>query len=103
MREPALLEATASFLADAAHGGAAVEFGIGTGRGALRLSKAYPTTGSLWATAQGSSNRRIATFGLPKWTSWPNSLDSLCENGGRTGIALHSRTRAPTPFQSGNA
>ena len=39
MREPALLEATASFLADAADGGAALEFGIGTGRVALPLSE----------------------------------------------------------------
>jgi SAM-dependent methyltransferase len=39
MWEPTLLGATASFLADAAKGGAALEFGIGTGRIALSLSK----------------------------------------------------------------
>ena len=35
--EPAALERTVSFLADAADGGAALEFGIGTGRVALPL------------------------------------------------------------------
>jgi SAM-dependent methyltransferase len=39
MFEPALLEATVRFLADAAEGGAALEFGIGTGRVALPLSQ----------------------------------------------------------------
>ncbi len=39
MWEYALLQATASFLADAADGGAALEFGIGTGRVALPLSQ----------------------------------------------------------------
>jgi SAM-dependent methyltransferase len=39
MWEPALLQATVSFLADAADGGAALEFGIGTGRVALPLSE----------------------------------------------------------------
>ena len=37
MYEPSLLDATADFLADAAHGGPALEFGIGTGRIALPL------------------------------------------------------------------
>ena len=39
MYVPALLEATADFLAAEAHGGSALEFGIGTGRVALPLSQ----------------------------------------------------------------
>jgi SAM-dependent methyltransferase len=39
MYAPALLEATADFLAAEARGGAALEFGIGTGRVALPLSR----------------------------------------------------------------
>ena len=39
MSEPALLEATVHFLADAAEGEAALEFGIGTGRVAIPLSQ----------------------------------------------------------------
>jgi SAM-dependent methyltransferase len=39
MYEPALLDATADFLATAARGGRALEFGIGTGRVALPLSQ----------------------------------------------------------------
>jgi SAM-dependent methyltransferase len=39
MFEPQLLAATADFLADLAHGGPALEFGIGTGRVALPLSQ----------------------------------------------------------------
>ena len=38
MYEPSLLEATSAFLADAARGGRALEFAIGTGRVALPLS-----------------------------------------------------------------
>ena len=39
MSEPALLEATVRFLADTVEGGAALEFGIGTGRVAIPLSQ----------------------------------------------------------------
>jgi SAM-dependent methyltransferase len=39
MYEPGVLEPAVSFLADAARGGAALEFGIGTGRVALPLSQ----------------------------------------------------------------
>ena len=39
MFDPQLLAATADFLADLAHGGPALEFGIGTGRVALPLSQ----------------------------------------------------------------
>jgi SAM-dependent methyltransferase len=39
MYEPPVLEPTVDFLADAARGGAALEFGIGTGRVALPLSQ----------------------------------------------------------------
>ena len=39
MYEPRVLEPTVSFLADAARDGAALEFGIGTGRVALPLSQ----------------------------------------------------------------
>ncbi len=39
MWDPALLSATSAFLADAARGGRALEFGIGTGRVALPLSE----------------------------------------------------------------
>jgi len=39
MNDPGLLDRTVSFLADAAHDGAALEFGIGTGRVALPLSQ----------------------------------------------------------------
>jgi len=39
MWEPALLDTTANFLADAARGGAALEFAIGTGRVAIPLSE----------------------------------------------------------------
>lgn len=39
MSEPEVLDATVAFLADAARGGAALEFGIGTGRVALPLSE----------------------------------------------------------------
>lgn len=39
MFDPRVLEATVAFLADAAAGGAALEFGVGTGRVALPLSR----------------------------------------------------------------
>jgi SAM-dependent methyltransferase len=39
MSEPSVLDPTVDFLADAARGGAALEFGIGTGRVALPLSR----------------------------------------------------------------
>lgn len=44
MNDPALLDRTVSFLADAARGGAALEFGIGTGRVGLPLSQTVRET-----------------------------------------------------------
>jgi 2-polyprenyl-3-methyl-5-hydroxy-6-metoxy-1,4-benzoquinol methylase len=91
MFDPALLKATADFLATEARGGPALEFGIGTGRVALPLSergirvhgvdisedhigfdvidtatkREYRTT-TLSATGEPAlSSRRTGTHGLP--------------------------------------